>query len=95
MGRHRSGFHKFGIGLAQPRCNLIADFFRQKKHLLRFLVGRDPGPFVPAEVSLFPELIELGDQRRRRGDCMNERLDDPIVMRVPRDAIAGRGKAAL
>lgn len=78
---------------AQPTSNLVAKPSCQGLHPRGFVVGYHPGTFVAADIPLLAKEVQLADQVRICRDRLGQRLDDSVVMGIPRGPVAHCGQS--
>lgn len=79
---------------ANPSDHAIANSDRELAHLRRILVGHCAGTFVSGDVAFLSEGVEGPQKLRVRTNCFAQRLDDSVMMLVPRRSIAGCGECS-
>ena len=62
------------------------------RHLLQFAVGDSSTDIVVTDVALFTEGVKASNKRGVFSESQGERLDDTVMVTLPRRAIAGRSK---
>lgn len=72
----------------QPRRHLVAQSNRQGTHRVGIGIGHEADAFVASDITLLSKGLERVHQRGVGANGLSQRLDESVVMLVPRSPVA-------